>query len=627
LSFIDKGPGQTQLAIRGITTGLQQDIGTDSTVGVYIDEIPVSVSQAQPDLKLFDLNRIEVLRGPQGTLYGSGSLGGTIRLITNQPDLIDYSGKAEITGSGTEHGGPNVGINALANLPIIQDELGARITLYGRNNSGWIDDIARDKNGVNEEHTAGGRASFRYQPLKDLNITFSAIFQNSRFGELNAYDPGLGDLKIARAGPETFIDHLQIYNLAATYDFGWSSLVSSSSYTQRRYDYVRDYSALYGATALSPIGYSVEGVTQEIRLSSPNRDSDRFKWLIGAFYSHRNDGYDQSIPVNGSGPSPLGEDVTFAGASDLKVDQSALFGEASYEIVPRLTLTGGLRYYNAHEDSSSISQSPVPPPQNLSILAGTQTFNGSKSTPKASLSFKLDQGTQIYVQAAEGYRIGGANRIIAPIPGQPTDPLTFGPDTLWNYELGLKGDWLDHRLNFTAAVFDIEWKDVQIQLTDVAGNAYYTNAGNARSRGGEFQVSALVLPGLRVDATGSWTDAREKQAVPNVGAFQGSRLPDVPKFSGSFAMEYDHKIAGMDAFARGDITYTGASHAVFEELPQGNFFLSSLRTGLDFGRYQVELFIDNIADRRPVVLNFPFPYDSVYTVTPRTAGVTLRANF
>lgn len=628
LSIVDRGPGQTQLAIRGVSTGLQQDIGTDDTVGVYIDEIPVSVSQAEPDLKLFDLNRVEVLRGPQGTLYGSGSLGGTVRLITNQPAFDLWEERLEVTGSGTAHAdGGNAGVNALVNAPLLGDKAAARLTIYDRANSGWVDDVERHADGVNDERTFGGRLSVRYEPITGLNLIATGIVQNSKFGELNVVDPALGDLKIARAVPETFTDHLQVYNLTGTYDFGWANVTSSTSYTERHYGFIRDFSGLFGRRAVTPIDYAARGFTQETRLASDSQPGQRYTWLVGAFYNNKTDGYAQVLGLDGSGPSYLGDNVIFRGASGIDVEQYAFFGEASYKILPKLTATAGLRYFHADETTGSINQTIGADPTVPHILQGTHEVISSKTTPKFSLSYMIDPRTQIYAQAAEGFRIGGVNRTIPPIAGQRPDPVSFGPDSLWNYEVGLKGDWFDHRFGFTVDAFDIEWKNIQIQLTDVGGNGYYANAGNARSHGAEAQTTLRPLRGLEFDLTGTWLDARERQAVPNLGARQGSPLPDAAHFSGSISGIYTRGFGDYTGFVRGDLTYTGKSDAGFNTLPQGDYALVNFRVGVSRGPYDVEAFLTNALDRRAVTLNFPFPYDSVYTLVPRTAGLTVRARF
>lgn len=623
LSLLDKGPGQTQIAIRGISAGVQQDIGTDATVGVYIDEIPVSVSQAQPDLRLFDLDRIEILRGPQGTLYGSGSMGGTLRLITKRPNLDTFEGKLELTGSQTKNADDLSGaVNGLVNVPLVDGKLAARIVVYGRSNAGWVDDVNRNLKGVNDEDTKGGRVSLRYAPTAKLDLTFSALTQKSEFGGLNAFDPARGDLKISRGGAETYDDKLDVYNLTGTYDFGGAELTSSTSYSKRDYTFVRDFSGLIAPGALTTVSYGVDGFTQELRLASPDVADAKLNWVVGAFYSRRTDTYFQVLPIPGVGPTPLGQNVVFKGNADFRVEQVAVFGDVSYDIRPDLTASVGLRYYTADSRTSTdVTQLPNP------RLSGTLSSSDSKTTPKFALAYKPNAQTLIYAQAAQGFRTGGANKVNPPIPGLTPDPRSFKPDSLWNYEAGVKGDWFDRRLNFTLAAFAIEWKDLQIQLVNPAGFAYYDNAGDARSRGVEAQASLEPVDGLVFSASATYTDAETKTAVPSVGALKGSKIPGVADFTSSLSAQYTRKMGTIDAFARVDASYVGESNAIFENNKQGDYTLTNVRLGGSRGGYDVELFVANATDERPVVFNFPFPNPSVYTVTPRTIGVTLRTSF
>jgi iron complex outermembrane recepter protein len=624
VTFTDRGPGQTQIAIRGISGGVDLDVGPESTVGVYIDEVPISEGMAQPDLRIVDIERVELLRGPQGTLYGSGSMGGTLRIITPKPDLESFSGTARTTVSDTQGGGINYGADASLNLPLSPDRAGVRLSGYYRNESGFIDDIGTHQNDENSEHTSGGRAQLRLKIAEEWLLDASVIAQRSRYASLNGYDPQLGDLKIGLTYREPYNDDMTIGNVTLTHSSSFLNFVSSSSYVDRERGYVRDASALIGLPTLANYGYATRVLTQEFRVTSPDAAS-KLHWVAGVYYSRTRQSFDENIRIPGLGPSPgYPDDVIFIANAETTIKQSAIFANASYEFLPGWSLEAGLRVAHPSLDTDRINLNPAPDVTNAN-RSSTQVL------PKANLSYKLTDNSTIYVQAAKGYRIGGGNIPVPPNPPLPNAPTSFGSDTLWNYELGAKSEFLDGRGVVSGAVFYIDWKGVPVQVNRADGYSWFANAGNATSKGAELQASYLPLRNLNLEMTATYLDATLNKVAAGVNATPGDALPAVARWSGSGSAEYTLRWSSeISQFFRLAEQYVGGSRTDFGAvgLPMGNYWLTNFRSGVTINTWDAQVFVNNLTNRRAVLYVNQFGGDPRNEINrPRTIGVSLRYKF
>ena len=641
VAFLDEGPGRAQIFIRGVSTGGDVDTGKEATVGVYIDETPVTEGSSQPDLRLYDIDRVEVLRGPQGTLFGSGSLGGTLRIITNQPQFDRVAGSFELLGSATKSGGINGAGNAWLNVPL-SNTLALRAVGYGLHNSGFLDNGFSGKRNINDEDTYGGRVAIRAKPADALNITLTGFYQETHAGAYNRVTDRYPDLIIKQSAAEPFKDQYGIINLRADLDLGFATLTSSSSYfdRRRRYDNDIDYflEANFGIPrGYSPLTYDVTSKVQEIRLTSPSGNA--FRWLGGVFYLDREENFQQTINLAGSPPAPTQGDNLYFAATATQTRQVAGFAEVSYDLVPSLTATAGLRV--------SRTRRSIQTTRDGLVFGGLTTFGGgfreTSTTPKFNISYKLTSDALFYVQAAKGFRIGGVN------PGLPPCGVgclvnvgdTFASDSLWNYEVGAKAQAFDRHLTLTASAFRIDWKNIQLNVDRGDGFNGFLNAGNARSQG--LEVEARGWLGVHVTLGGqvTYTDATLRSiasGVANVAA-PGTRLPQIARWSASTNAQWQTNLSERSSvFVRGDLQYVGPrrNDLSLTPLPLDAYVLLNIRVGLNSGPYAFALFATNVTDERAQLnrnlLNgvrdgAPLVLDRYTVNTPRTIGISVARKF
>ncbi|MBA3810621.1 MAG: TonB-dependent receptor [Caulobacteraceae bacterium] len=470
LSITEGAPGFNKFDMRGLSTGAYRtsDTSDRSLVAVYLDDTPISVQGQTPDLKVYDLDRVEILRGPQGTLYGAGSMAGTIRFITAKPRVGSFFGSVEATGSGTEHGGFNDSLRGVVNLPLVPDKLALRATVYQGEDSGYIDNIGlRHKPDANLDRTTQARIAIRWTPSDKLTVDASYTYEKSHAFGLNQGLSGLAPYSISTNSPEGTRDDFNLYNVSWDYDLGFADVVSSSSYTWRRIAFraspepqigyfFQDYTGLtpgpdHYPLFRQPASYDqritdsipaenymitnkIHDFMQEVRLVS--KDHGQIRWTVGAFYEHQRRNLYQDIPVAGFdklsyenyfyGPfnTPDGlynsqtvdgafhPDDIFSGLQNETEHQLALFTDDTWHITKKLDLTAGVRYFNFKETYFLFEGGVygvidhVPLTQNASLSA--HGFN-----PRFNASYHVNEDIMVYAEAAKGFRYGGANQ---PVP-------------------------------------------------------------------------------------------------------------------------------------------------------------------------------------------------------------------
>jgi iron complex outermembrane receptor protein len=641
VSFQDDGPGRSQLFIRGVSTGGDVDTGKESTVGVYIDETPVTEGSSQPDLRLYDIDRVEVLRGPQGTLYGSGSLGGTVRILTNQPSFTETQGHAEIQGSSTKGGGANGATNAWLNLPVT-DRAALRAVAYGVRNSGFLDNTETGESDINDESTYGGRLAFGMQPADAVNIVLTGMQQRTESG---AYSRRSGDyprLVIDQREPEPFDDRFGLLNLKVEADLGFASLASSSSYFDRQRDFDNDIDYFIEAATGIPRGrsalsYGARSKAQELRLTSQGEGP--LQWLIGGFYVDRDEHYGQTINFRGVPTPASSSDYLFFAESDGSIQQVAGFGEVSYEFLGSLTATAGLRVSKADRDNVSMRDGQV-----LGGVALVQSgsFSETSRTPKFNLSYRIDDRKLLYLQAAQGFRIGGVNPGLPPCPTCLVDlDAQFSSDSLWSYEAGFRSEFFEDALTLNASTFWIDWDDIQLNVNREDGFNGFTNAGKARSRGFEVEINARASDHVRFGGQVTYTDAELtslNRGLENIATI-GGQLPQVPRWAAATNAEWAAAIgANGRLYVRGDVQYQGARTNLLGagSARLDDYVVLNLRIGFDRGRWGSAVFLNNLTDERAqlgrdivsgVRDGAPITLDRYTINTPRTVGVSLSARF
>jgi iron complex outermembrane recepter protein len=645
VSFFQNGGQTNAIFIRGVSSGV--DITSSSTTGVYIDESPVTQSiGATVDLNPFDLERVEVLRGPQGTLYGAASMGGTIRLIMNKPQFDAFSVTAEAKVSDTEHGGSNYEVDSAVNLPVT-DQFALRLVGGYRDLSGYIDNLNPNINDANYDRESTFRGMARWKPADTTDILLTMSYQNEYYGAHPQSYVGspYGPYQAGFGYPETGTQPFKLIGLTINQDFGFATLTSATNYFRKDSLAVRDftpYAPLLGITLEPGQGlgadlYYHSGVfTQEMRLAS--KDTGSLHWLIGGFYSG---GKGPDLDAVGVSNAPALAGVNIWSASiPTRQHQTAAFGEIGYHITSQLDLTAGLRtsYYTSHgfDDETGLFNGPVP-------TAAENSARDHFLDQRYTASYKLNEAALVYAQAASGSRPGvdsGASGLtsacvdelhsdgINPIPSQTN------PDTLWTYEIGSKNTLAGGRATADLAAYYTRWKDVQSELTLNCGVEFAANTGAAVIKGIEFEGNLQALQGLTLGLSLAYTHTEVTQGVPDEGALEGESLPLVPKFNGNVNARYEFPLpSGSKGFVRGDVTYVSSEFADFEARPTGYpisaYTLANGRLGWRKGQYEVALYGTNLMDRRIVTYIGPSlagPLEDTI-LRPRTLGLDLKMSF
>lgn len=627
-SVADLGPGQSQMAIRGISAGqvIRDQPGVKEQVGVYLDESPISVALFTPDLELFDLDRFEVLRGPQGTLFGAGSEAGTVRYITRQPQLGKLEGAADASYDHVDHGGDGGAVRASINLPL-GSTAAVRIVGYYHHLPGFIDAIQPTgsiRKSVNDGDRSGGRIALFFQPNDSLSITPRIVFQNlttNGYPRVDLYNilanpytttqPAvtIGDRQQFTQQREGINDDFGLSDLKVDYAFGPATLTSITSYTNRKVTVLRDATQLTGS-----VTFDFGGSPDQVRISSPLYDrtklnviseelrltstgDDAWQWLVGGFYQHVNRRYGQDLPTAGydavsqqligtaSAANNAPPNTPYFSDISYTLKQYAAFGETTFKATQQWSFTGGLRYYKFSEDRllnlGGVFASPTPP----GGVPGSTSSNGV--SPRAIASFRLNEDMQFNLQAARGFRLGGINDPINIPLCSPQDIAVFGgqknwkDEKNWNYELGAKMRFLERRLTLNIAAFYDDIKDLQATTTaGTCSSRIVFNVPKSRSVGVEAELFARPTPNWDVGLSATYVNARLRSSVVStlpdgtkvpVGGLQdGNRLPTAPQTQAAASVGYTLPMASeRDFFAIATLQYVGSSFSQFENEKDG----------------------------------------------------------
>lgn len=673
LSFNTRGPTSSRtegvtLGMRGVSGGL-----SDPPVGFYVDETPVG----SVNLKLFDIDRVEILRGPQGTLYGARAMGGLIRIITNQADPTQFEANGGAEFSSTDGGDFNFRVDGAVNVPLIEDQLALRVSGYSVFRQGVIDRLPGAQNQPNpyptsldglienedDEETYGGRASLAYAPLgSDLRIVAQYMHERASLDGRSEWDVPLSnalgeDLINGGFAAEPSRADFQNASLTVNYDFGnFATLTSNTSGTSYVSDNVEDFTYFISATAASlgaPWDTPVTNLartdrdifTQELRLTSLGQQT--FDWQVGLFYQ-RVDQTGTFYSVANGLADAINTALGFPYlADDLVIDQEGLqrttetgaFAEVDWHITDQITATVGLRYFENEYSSSD---------QRTGLFAAPTSNLSSEDdgvNPRYSLSYEPSDDLLLYASATKGFRRGGANNIVGIPPscdaeinalGYDSPPASFESDNLWHYEVGVKGSAADRALQVEAAVFHIDWQDKQ-QLVFLPGCGFSLGANVGRSEidGVEMSTTLRATDNLTLGLSAGYLDATVAEDTPQAGAFAGDRLPLAPEWTGSVYATYERPItASALGFGRIDVQYRDEviESVRFTTLP--DYVAVNLRGGVQFDQFTVTAFVDNVTNElgqldstaSSLLLGQP-DAQRVHTLTPRTFGVELRAEF
>ena len=659
----DGAGGQlTQISIRGI----QSSVGS-ATTGVYIDDTPIqtralATSSSNIYPQVFDLSRVEVLRGPQGTLFGAGAEGGAVRFITTAPSLTQYSGYARSEASVTDSGAPSYEIGVAGGGPIIEDKLGFRASAWFRRDGGWIDRVDAStlqsvQNNSNSQNSGTVRLAMAWAPTDQLKVTPSVFYQNLQLNDTSLYwdtlsSPSDEQFRNGRTLRQPSKDVSVLPAIAVDYDLGFVSLLNNMSFFNRQSTGIKDYSnwirsqlhlsplpTLPGENAPVYLEDTQNVFTEELRLRS-NGDT-RLSWTGGLFFSHAKqlayenyvDRYLNQTLMNLTAGAPfcppggcdteqffgipaVGGQSYFVGAEDTLDQQIAAFGQADFRLMEGLKITAGLRYADMKYTNSTVTEGP--------LAGGTAVSGGDQDehplTPKAGLEYQMNPNVLLYASASKGFRPGGSNVIVSTTCGADLAelglkqvPSSYNSDNVWSYELGNKSNLADGRLQINSSVFWIDWNRIQqnIVLPSCAA-AFVGNLGAAVSKGFDLQARMRPVPGLTVELSAGYTDATYSETTSGgagaVIAEKGDPI-GVPKWSGSVSSQYDFAAVGLQSYARFDFQFIGEGPSQDPRVygydpaltPTEETKMLNLRLGTLLGQWNLSLFVDNVTNDEPVL--------------------------
>ena len=616
LSVVERGMGDQQILMRGVGNLT----GSSALVGIYLDEIPVSSAapNSQLNLQAFDLKRVEVLRGPQGTLYGQGSMGGTIRFLTNDPVFNEIGGNIDFALSNTENGGWNEEVKGVINMPVIDDVMAFRLAATYSDQDGWIDQPATGRENINDSELSNIRLKGLWEPADNLSISLLTIRHRSNGGYNNeivtflpiedsqyqsAVDASLSDNKI--------VDDYDLYNITIEYDLGFAELTSATSYFEN--EKLRRENSIFALPIeimLNDFQQKNETFAQEIRLSDESENSS-LSWTLGLFYSDTD-----RLDRTSSADFGIGGTFLFSAVLDDELRKSesiAYFGDVAYAITDRVTAGIGTRYF---EDDREFSSGGV-------MLA--ETFDRLSS--KVYLSFSAANNINLYVSVAEGFRSGGFNAITTSVP-------SYEPEVLISYEAGLKAHFYDNQIQTEVALYYSDYKDFQSQNVNTMGQGFTDNPGEARIQGVEWNINWSVSENFAVAISGNLTDGeftKIDSAQPT--KFVGDPLDWVPEYSYSINADYGFNWT-QDARGYIRLAYNvqggnstanrtpGLPQAVFET---DSISLLDTRIGVEWGSITAEIYGNNLLDEDEITAATP-----IYLAPqerPRSAGLRVKYDF
>jgi outer membrane receptor protein involved in Fe transport len=647
-------PGESILSLRGI-----YPVGSGTTVGTYIDDIPVGGSSLYSnavsfslDMLPYDVARVEVLSGPQGTLYGASTLGGLVKYALTPPPLDRFRGEVGgdilgVSGGGSIGGGARAEISA----PLIRDQLGFVASYAFEDTPGYIDNARLGTNNDNATRQQGGRVSVLWKPTDRFQLDLTALYQRVQADNLGqvaldatTLQPIYGDLKNDNYLPEPFRKEISVFSVHGSYDFHWATLSSTSSYQYSDLTQVGDDTAavgpflpLLGGPANGKVGFTqylqLSKFTEELRLASPA--GQRFEWLLGGFFDYEHSRLGQTLSgldVTGAPLPGLNPLETFYIPSIYRED--AAFGDVTFHVTSKLDIAGGLRLAYNNQNFQQLRGGTIVPPAD-----DTGKSSESVLTYSFNPSYHFNRNVNLYLRIASGYQPGGPN---VALPGVPP---TVKSDTLTNYEVGLKTQWPSLMATFNIDAFYVDWNNIQVgaESPPPVQVGYITNGGKARSEGVEAEGSFSPLHGLRLAGTFAYVDARLTQVLPSSLYHNGSPLPQTPRYSGSVRVDYTQPISGDWTGHIGAAVHLRSSALTIAYEPpvpplrlrEPGFAALDLNADVSNGRYTLRLFVKNLTDKRGYddlsLINSAVTGAAVKVngtiIEPRTIGVALDAKF
>jgi outer membrane receptor protein involved in Fe transport len=699
ISFISEGPGTQLFVMRGVSDGSNPTYSNTSATGFFVDDMSMSWQGVQPDLHLYDIERIEVLNGPQGTTFGAGAMAGAIRYVTNKPDVNAFSGGIDFNGGHIQGGQENWTYEAFLNAPIIEGVLGLRVSAFSDSHGGFIRNALTTRtwvntavstnaqwarNDYNRAHVEGGRVALKGVLNDEWSATLTYSFQRQATQGAWDEDPNLAPRTVERFGPENHRFEAKTLDFHVDGDVGIGDLVFASTYwslptrQQNEYSqYIENYQggANEGVTCINDPVYGTGPYTgcnvpiqyyeyhtnprrwsNELRLAS--KAGGRFHWLAGLYWEKTKDdsagstyympGLRTNSPAfqyynyySGTPPgfSSLPPTQWYAYSTRWDYLQTTEFANISFDVTKKLNVEAGVVHFRSNFRYSSPFGQFAYAPTTPSLQVGSS----HKWDSKFGINYKITDKVMVYADFAQGFRDGGTNSGFPQSCYNSGVPQKYVPDTLNNYEIGLKTESLNGRLVWNTAAYLMHWKQLQTIIYDVdicAPSSFYVNVGNARVYGVESNINYKISDNWSLQAAGSYTDSRLVSTQyttfqPNVG----ERLPFVPYFSWSWNLRYEHPlVTGLRGYAQIDMAHKGdmwddlhvQGSNGFPRLLQPDYSILNLRLGLSpqGGHWLTELYVTNLADKNAIVYSNTGNFDLRETTNePRVFGLRLNYRF
>jgi outer membrane receptor protein involved in Fe transport len=691
LSLNSNTRGITRVTMRGINTG-----GVASTVGIYVNEVPFGSSSGlanaailSGDIDTFDMARVEVLRGPQGTLYGASALGGVIKYVANAPSTEGFDAAFQTSFEDTADADSGYAVTGMVNIPA-GESFALRASGFFRTDGGYVESIGNNpipalqdpsvnivegtlvEDEINESDVSGGRISALFKPSETFSADLTAHFQDIKSDNADSFEvdpttlePLYGGRVASRYHDEPTDIEYRIYSATLDWDLGGVSLQSVTSYSEFLEDFQRDAALVdvlgtgLGTAQLMTFAYSTPGTTdtllsgildqitstdkftQEFRLLSP--EDDQFEWLLGAYYTDEDSRIHQNIYA--VEPGTTSAVAAIPQLADLALDSAyeelALFGNATWHVTDRFDLSFGARWSENDQDAAqnALIILPLLPGGQLQLNFGDLKSSESPVTWSFSPRYEFTDTTSAYLRVATGFRPGGPN--VLP-PGAPA-PATYDSDELTNYELGLRTGNESGSFTLDVAAFFLDWEDIQL-IQVVNGFGVNANGGTAESQGIEFTATTRA-GGLSFTLAGAYVDAQlTEDTDPAVGGFDGDELPFVPEWTLALGADYEWNVLGdATAYVGGKVAYTGDRLADFgnridpadpasARREADDYTTVDLRTGVLWENWTLELYGKNVTDEEGVTDiiepgTFPAGAAAVSLIRPRTIGLAVGYRF
>lgn len=657
------------ITTRGIATN-GYGANLQAATAIYINELPISSNGNSTilDPTLYDVERVEVLRGPQGTLFGANSLSGAVRILTKAPNPKEFEASALVDYGLTDGDALRQRYNGMVNVPLIEDKMALRVVGFYRDEDGWVDNVGTGIDGANSLESVGGRAHLLWEPTSNFDIGLLIIHEDNKPADSGLTNPDRGDYVRFTERPDLFQSNFTSYNLTANYEMDWATLTSSSTYSNIDGKFIVDLAGTFNQAipfALDAVGYD-ENFVQEARLSSA--DGGDWDWIVGGFYfnKRRDIDYDyrssiEFLQARNLTGLPNEYYQSYSGYFD--AIESAAFGELTYRFSDQFWVTGGLRY-----TETSVQSFTLPGGYNSNYLA--VALGGFTNVPltvvpvagvdglkveadnvsyKASASWKPIENLTTYASVSTGFRSPVANARAGSVSlVDPTDlviPDGATSDELINYEAGMKGTFFNNKLTSNLSAYYIVWDDIQVQANRLSDQVQFaTNIGQAVSQGLEFEVGYYPGSGFSLFVNGSLNDTEITELTPEEAAISGAEPGlqlAMPNFQGAATARYDFDVEGMDAFVSGTAAYVGDFPGLLPNVPgqptvpaptfdyTDAYTVVNLQAGLSRDNWQLTGYVENLFDDNSITYVHPESFvDARYArQRPQTFGVRVSVEY